>query len=224
MILSFPVGVVKLNTPSRTERLFQKEETRVIIIIPPSMELPASHDLKQGLGHVQCCLWMQEKTPTYLTGTYMILWTSLLLCAFNSSICNFFVPFLFFLFFPSCSSVLILGVFLWLEKEKLFSTLSQFPEWWVLKISEISQYSWESYSLPAHEFGPVVSSSWMGCRPSFWICYSLIFERWFVGSLYKGGTMICCFHLVPHFEGCSATVTVDLPVRFLRTSWNISLV
>jgi hypothetical protein len=53
----------------------------------------------------------------------------------------------------------------------LFFTLSQFPEWRLLKISEISQHSWESYSLPAHE-----------------LVLSLVLLGWFVGLLLN---MLC---------------------------------
>jgi hypothetical protein len=44
----------------------------------------------------------------------------------------------------------------------LFFTLSQFPEWRLLKISEISQHSWESYSLPFLHMNLVLSLVLLG--------------------------------------------------------------
>ncbi len=165
MILSFPAGVVKLNTPSQTERLFQKEETRVISIIPPiygAASITWSRARFWAMSSAACGC-SSKKKPQHIW--QVLTWFYGLVCIYLHSAApyaTFLFPSFFFLFSFSCSSVLILGVFIWLEKGKLFFTLSQFPEWRLLKISEISQHSWESYSLPFLHMNLVLSLVLLG--------------------------------------------------------------
>ncbi len=102
MILSFPAGVVKLNTPSRTERLFQKEETRVVGIIHPiygAASITWSRARFWAMSSAACGC-SSKKKPQHIWQVFT--WFYGLFCTYLHSAApyaTFLLPSFFFFFF-----------------------------------------------------------------------------------------------------------------------------